>query len=145
MITRYNRKWTKPEKKSCPEFIEYERIVQLKPLSFQDEAKTIVKEYEEVTIYKEKKRSWYDFIASYDIGSVSDQVLSHIHKGTPLVTAHTLPPGDYTPEALSKGANIIKQMADNGITLEMIEEAYKQELNKVSNGETDNKGEIKDA
>lgn len=135
MITRYNRKWSKPEKKSCPEFIEYERIEQVKPLSYQDEAKSIVKEYETITFYKEKKRSWSDFIKSYDIGSVSDQVLSHIKKGTPLITAHTLPPGDYTPESLKKGADIIREMADNGITLDMLEEAYK--ASGVSSTETE--------
>ena len=125
MITRYNRKWKKPEKKSCPEFVEYELIEQVKPLSYQDEAKTIVKEFETITIYKEKKRNWSDFIKSYDIGSVSEQVISHIKKGTPLITGHTLPPGDYTPESLKKGADIIRAMAENGITLEMLEEAYK--------------------
>ena len=124
MITRYNFKWTMPKKKSCPVKIEYEYITLIEPISFNED-KTI-KEYKEVGKYVEHKSLWKDYIKSFDLGSISDQVINHITKGTPLVTAHTLPAGDYTKDSVLKGAEIVREMRAKGITLDMIESALKQ-------------------
>lgn len=139
MTTRYNYKWKKPLEKSSPIKEEYELITQIEPISYNED-KTI-KEYKEKTIYVVKKSLWSDFIKSYDIGSISEQIMNHLTKGTPLITAHTLPSGDYTPESLLKGAEIVREMQSKGITLDMIEEALKVSLNEtklesevVSNG-----------
>lgn len=121
MTTRYNRKWTPPEHVSCPIKEEYELVVSIEPISFNQD-KT-VKEYKEISKYVVKKSKWADFIKSYDLGSPSEQVISHLTKGTPLVTAHTLPAGDYTPQSLLKGAEIVREMKAKGVTLEMIEQA----------------------
>jgi len=121
MITRYNYKWSAPEEKSSPVKLDYELVTLIEPISFNED-KT-VKEYREVSKYVIKKSLWADFIKSYDLGTVSDQVMNHITKGTPLVTSSTLPPGDYTPSSLLKGAEIIREMRSKGITLEMLEEA----------------------
>lgn len=129
MITRYNRKWTKPEKVSCPIREEYEFIVKLEPISFNED-KTI-KEYKEVQSYNVRKTKWHDFIKSFDLGTISEQVMNHLTKGTPLVTAHTLPAGDYTPETLEKGASIRREMSEKGITLDMLVEAFKKANEKI--------------
>lgn len=121
MTTRYNRKWTAPEIKSCPFKEEYQLITLIEPISYNED-KT-VKEYKEISKYVVKKSKWADFIKSYDLGSPSEQVLNHLSKGTPLITAHTLPPGDYTPQSLLKGAEIVREMKAKGVTLEMIEQA----------------------
>lgn len=121
MITRYNRKWAAPELKNCPDKVEYELITIIEPISFNDD-KTI-KEYREITKYVEHRSKWSDFIKSFDLGSPSEQVLNHLSKGTPLVTAHTLPAGDYTKDNLLKGAEIVREMQKKGISLEMIEAA----------------------
>ena len=136
MITRYNRKWEKPEKKSCPIKEEYELIKVIEPISFNED-KTI-KEYREIESYKVKKTKWSDFIASFDLGSVSEQVLNHLQKGTPLITAHTLPDGDYTKESIMKGAEIKQVLDSKGITLDMLLEAYNvslEEKKEVKEGE----------
>lgn len=124
MITRYNFKWTAPKIKRCPVKIEYEYITLIEPISYNED-KTI-KEYKEVNKYVEHKSLWKDYIKSFDLGSISDQVINHITKGTPLVTAHTLPAGDYTKDSLLKGAEIVREMRAKGITLDMIESALKQ-------------------
>lgn len=121
MNTRYNYKWKKPEKVSSPIKEDYELIKIIEPISFNED-KTI-KEYKEIDSYKCHKSKWHDFIQSFNLGTVSEQVLNHLKKGTPLVTAHTLPAGDYTPDALLKGAEIKREMSSKGITLEMIYDA----------------------
>lgn len=121
MTTRYNRKWSAPEIKSSPFKEEYQLITLIEPISFNED-KT-VKEYKEISKYVVKKSKWTDFIKSYDLGSPSEQVISHLTKGTPLITAHTLPAGDYTPQSLLKGAEIVREMKAKGVTLEMIEQA----------------------
>ena len=54
--------------------------------------------------------------------------MDHIQKGTPLVTAHTLPAADYTE--IAKGAEIKREMAEKGITIDMIVKAVNDSLNK---------------
>ncbi len=83
-----------------------------------------VDKYVEDDVWVKEKDSWSEFIKSYDLGSVSEQVINHITKGTPLVTAHTLPAGDYTK--LEKGAEIKREMAQKGITLEMLVQALNE-------------------
>lgn len=124
MITRYNYKWKKPERISCPIRYEYELITIIEPISFNDDKS--IKEYKEIQKYNVRKSYWKDFIKSFDIGSISEQVMNHLTKGTPLITAHTLPDGDYTSESLIKGAEIVREMRAKGITLGMIEEALAQ-------------------
>lgn len=128
MITRYNRKWSKPIEVSTPYKEEYELITLIEPISYNED-KT-VKEYKEISKYVVKKSLWEDYIKSFDIGSIQEQVMNHISKGTPLITAHTLPAGDYTPESLLKGAEIVRQMNAQGVTLEMIESALKSQSNE---------------
>lgn len=127
LTTRYNRKWTPPEKKSCPFKTEYELITIIEPVSYNDD-KTI-KEYKEIGKYEVKKSKWRDYIKSFDIGSPSEQVMNHLTKGTPLITGHTLPPGDYTKDTLLKQAEIVREMKAKGITLDMIESAMKSSEN----------------
>lgn len=136
MITRYNYEWKKPERVSSPIKEDYELIKIIEPISFNDD-KTI-KEYKENDSYKLKKSKWCDFIKSFDLGSVSDQVFNHLKKGTPLVTAHTLPSGDYTSESLLKGAEIKREMSSKGITLEMIYDALtKANEKKIDSSESE--------
>lgn len=127
MISRYNRKWVKPKHKSCPVKEEYELVTIIEPISFNED-KTI-KEYKEITKYVCKKSKWRDYIKSFDIGSPSEQIMNHLQKGTPLVTAHTLPAGDYTQKNLLKSAEIVREMQAKGITLDMIESALKSSEN----------------
>lgn len=126
MTTRYNYKWVAPEKKSEPIKIDYELVKRIKPISFNEDKS--VKEYVEEEIYVEKKTKWADFIKSFNIGSISEQVMNHLTKGTPLITGHTLPAGDYTPSSLLKGAEIKREMESKGITLEMIYEALTKQV-----------------
>ena len=123
MITRYNYKWEKPVKKSSPIKEEFELVTIIEPISYNEDDKKTVKEYKEITKWVSKKSLWHDFIKSFDIGSISEQVLNHLEKGTPLITAHTLPAGDYRPESVLKGAEILREMQSKGITLEMLESA----------------------
>ena len=123
MISRFSRKWTPPIIQSCPIRVECELVTKIHPLSFNDDKS--VKEYTEEDIWITKKSKWSDYIKSFDIGSPSEQVIEHLTKGTPLITAHTLPYGDYTN--LNKGAEIVAEMRKKGITLEMIENALKAE------------------
>lgn len=135
MITRYNYKWKMPEKVSSPYRIEYELVTTIEPISFNDDKS--IKEYKEISKYVEKKSLWEDYIKSFDLGSISEQVLDHITKGTPLVTAHTLPPGDYTKESLLKGAEIIREMRLKGLTLDDIENAMKLSNDEVVSSESE--------
>lgn len=122
MITRFDYKPPKKRDSSNDdEFITYSYEKKLIPLSKNEDGS--IDKYEEQTFWKEEKSSWSEYIKSFDLGSVSKQVLDHIEKGTPLITAHTLPAGDYTQ--LEKGASIKREMAEKGITLEMLVEAFK--------------------
>lgn len=133
MIARYNRVWVAPPKKATPYKIEYEFIEKIVPISFNEDKS--IKEYTKEEKYIEKKTKWKDYIRSFDLGSPSEQMLSHINKGTPLITGHTLPHADYTQ--LERGAEIVKLMKSKGITLEMLESALaSQEANKVKEGES---------
>lgn len=134
MNIRINNSWTKPVLISCPIKEDYELVKIIEPVSFNED-KTI-KEYKERYIYKVTKTKWSDFIKSFDLGTISEQVMNHLTKGTPLVTAHTLPAGDYTSSSLEKGAAIKKEMAEKGITLDMIIEAVKT-ANKESKVESE--------
>ena len=89
MTSRFNWVWTAPVLQSTPIKIDYEAKSKIIPISFNDDKS--VKEYVEETIFVEKKSKWKDYIKSFDLGSPSEQVISHLTKGTPLVTAHTLP------------------------------------------------------
>lgn len=124
MNTRYNFKWTAPKVVESPIKEEFELITLIEPISFNDD-KTI-KEYKEVQKYVVKKSKWNEFIESYDLGSPNEQLMNHFTKGTPLITSHTLPAGDYTPKSLLKGAEIVREMQAKGITLEMLESAYNE-------------------
>lgn len=135
MITRYNYKWEKPVKVSTPVREEFELITVIEPISFNDD-KTI-KEYKEIQKYVCHKTKWSDFIKSFDIGSPSEQVLNHLEKGTPLITGHTLPDGDYTKESLLKGAEIKRVIESNGITLDMIVEAIRKANEPVEKKESE--------
>lgn len=130
MITRYSYKWKKPEKKAEPIKKEYEYIKVIEPISFNEDKS--VKEYKEREEYILHETLWADFINSFDIGSVSEQIINHLTKGTPLVTAHVLPDGDYTSQSLLKGAEVKREMDSKGITLDMIVEAVKKANNEAS-------------
>lgn len=138
MTTRYNFKWTKPEKKSCPIKEDYELIKVIEPISFNDD-KTI-KEYKEHEKYVVKKSKWHDFIKSFDIGSPSEQVLNHLTKGTPLITAHTLPEGDYRKDSLLKGAEIVRELQKQGLTLDSLIDLYNSQ--KIDSSESTNESEV---
>lgn len=139
MITRYNRKWLAPAVKSCPVKHDYELIKKIIPISFNEDKS--VKEYKEEESWVDHKSKWCDYIKSFDIGSPSEQILEHLMKGTPLITAHSLPHGDYTSESLLKGAEIVREMKSKGVTLEMIESALKASTESSESSSTDLKGE----
>ena len=101
------------------EMIKYEYKKRMRVLSTNQDGS--VDKYVEECYWEEEKSSWSDFINSYDLGSVQEQVMSHIEKGTPLVTAHTLPPADYTK--LEKGAEIKREMSEKGITIDQLLDA----------------------
>lgn len=138
MNSRFNYEPVKPRDKSQDDiFIKYSYEKKIRVLSTQKDGS--VDKYVEEPYWKEEKCSWSDFIKSYDLGSVSEQVINHITKGTPLVTAHTLPAGDYTK--LEKGAEIKREMASKGITMEMLIEAY-EEANRKAASVVDKKEEV---
>ena len=125
MISRFNYKpMVKRDSSKDDEFSTFTLVKQLKVLSTNKDGS--VDKYVEKSVWKEEKSKWSDFIKSYDLGSVSEQVINHLTKGTPLVTAHTLPAGDYT--TIGKGAQIKHEMAEKGITLEMILQAVKDSI-----------------
>lgn len=121
MISRFTRKWEKPILHSCPDKVSFELVTQIEPISFNEDKKT-VKEYKEIEFYNVKKSKWKDYIKSFDVGSPSEQIMNHLTKGTPLITAHTLPYGDYTPESMQKGQQISAILKEKGISLEQLEE-----------------------
>lgn len=126
MNTRFN--YVKPEPRdSSQDDVFYKWIVDKKIRVLSTQKDGSVDSYVEELFWKKEKCSWADFIKSYDLGSVQEQVMNHIETGAPLVTANTLPAGDYTK--LEKGAQIKREMAQNGITLEMLVQAL-QEANK---------------
>lgn len=138
MISRFNRVWKAPIPQSCPIKIEYELVTKIRPISFNEDKS--VNEYTEEDIWVERKSKWLDYLKSFDIGSPSEQVINHISKGTPLITAHTLPYGDYTN--LNKGAEIVAEMRKKGITLEMIESALQAEKDNSSKKVDSSSGEV---
>lgn len=138
MNTRFN--YVKPESRdSSQDDVFYKWTLEKKIRVLNTQKDGSVDNYVEEFIWKKEKCSWADFIKSYDIGSIQEQVMNHLTKGTPLVTAHTLPAGDYTQ--LEKGAQIKREMAEKGITIDMIVQAIqeaakpKEEVKEeVSNG-----------
>lgn len=132
MSSRFNWVWEAPPLQESPIKVDVTIKTKINPISFNEDKS--VKEYTEENIYVEKKSKWSDYIKSFDIGSPSEQIISHLTKGTPLVTAHTLPYGDYTQANLLKGADIVRQMKASGITLEMIESVLAS-ANDTSNTE----------
>lgn len=125
MITRFNyQPVSKRDSSKDDDFYKCSYEKKIHVLSTQKDGS--VDKYVEKHFWKKEKCSWKDFIKSYDIGSVSEQVLNHLSKGTPLVTAHTLPAGDYTQ--IEKGAQIKREMAEKGLTLEMIVNAVNEKL-----------------
>lgn len=134
MISRYSWKWEAPLLKETPIKIEYELKEKIIPISFNED--NSVKEYKKEEVYVEKKSKWKDYIKSFDLGSPTEQVLRHLKTGEPLVTGHVLPHGDYTPQSILKGADIVRQMKANGVTLEMIESALKSNSGTTKEGTT---------
>ena len=125
MISRFNYQPVKVRDSSHDDiFLTYKLVRQIKVLSTNKDC--TVDKYIEKSIWKEEKSTWSDFIKSYDLGTVSDQVINHLTKGTPLVTAHTLPAGDYT--SIGKGAEIKHEMSEKGITLDMVIQAVKDSM-----------------
>ena len=129
MITRFNYKPPKQRDSSHDdEFSTFSYEKKIIPLSKNEDGS--IDKYTEECFWKEEKSSWSEYIRSFDIGSVQEQVMSHLTKGTPLVTAHTLPAADYTQ--LEKGAKIKRELDEKGITLEMIVSAVAEQLNTSS-------------
>lgn len=137
MITRYNYKWQKPVIISEPIKEDYELVRIIEPVSFNEDKS--IKEYKERFEYVVKQTKWADFIKSFDIGSISEQVMNHLTKGTPLVTGHTLPHGDYTPEAIEKGAKLKRELESKGITFDMLVSAYKEAQKSIDEPISENK------
>lgn len=121
MITRFNYVLPEPRDASQDDvFYKWSLEKKIRVLNTQKDGS--VDNYVEEEFWKKEKCSWRDFIESYNLGSVQEQVMNHLTKGTPLVTAHTLPAGDYTK--LEKGAEINREMKEKGITIEMLVEAF---------------------
>ena len=138
MISRFS--YVKPKKRDFSkddEFETYEYIERIRVISTNKDGS--VDKYVKECVWVSEKSSWKDFIKSYDLGSVSKQVLDHLTKGTPLVTAHTLPPADYTK--LGKGAEIKREMEQKGITLDMVKQAISDMF--ISKKEEVKKEEVK--
>lgn len=123
MNTRFNYKLPEPRDSSQDDVrIIWKYVKKIKVLSTQKDGS--VDNYVEEGVWVKEKDSWSEFIKSFSLGSVSDQMINHVNNGTPLVTAHTLPAGDYTK--LEKGAEIKREMAEKGITYEMLVQAIKE-------------------
>ena len=130
MNTRFNYKPIEPRDNSHDdEFYKWSYEKKIRVLNNQKDGS--VDNYVEEDFWKSEKCSWEEFIKSYDIGSIQEQVMNHITKGTPLVTEHTLPAGDYTQ--LEKGAAIKREMAQKGITQEMLVQAVIEAMNGENN------------
>lgn len=135
MNTRFN--YVKPEPRdNSQDDVFYKWTLEKKIRVLNTQKDGSVDNYVEEEIWKKEKCLWSEFIKSYDFGSVQEQVIDHLTKGTPLVTAHTLPSGDYT--RLQKGAEIKKEMVEKGITLEMLIDALKSQS---SSGNEEVKGD----
>ena len=139
MNSRFNYKPIKKRDSSKDdEFSKFDYVKKMRVISTQKDGS--VDKYEEEGFFKEEKSSWSEFINSYNLGSVSEQVLDHISKGTPLVTAHTLPSADYTQ--LEKGARIKREMAEKGITFDSLVESLISAMKRKTEVSADNvKGE----
>lgn len=125
MITRFNYKPPKKRDSSHDdEFSKYRYEEKIVVISTQKDGS--VDKYVKKTVWVEDKNSWKEFMKSFDLGTVSDQMLSHLSKGTPLVTTHVLPPADYTK--IGKGAEIKREMAEKGVSLEMVVQAVKEAM-----------------
>ena len=126
MISRFNYKPIKKRNSSNDdEFDSFTYEKEIEVISYKEDKKTVDK-YREKSFWKKRKNSWSEFIKSFDLGSVQEQVMNHLTKGTPLVTAHVLPPADYTK--LEKGAQIKREMIEKGVSLEMVVAAVKEAL-----------------
>lgn len=138
MNTRFNYQPPKSRDNSRDdEFSNFEYKKKMRVISTQKDGS--VDKYEEISEFVEEKSSWSEFVESYNLGSVQEQVMDHITKGTPLVTAHTLPAGDYTQ--LEKGAEIKREMAEKGITLDMITEAVSKAIEQQAQQQVVKEGE----
>lgn len=142
MITRYNYKWVKPVRISDSIKEDYELIKKIVPVSFNEDKS--VKEYTEEISYKCTRSKWSDFVKSFDIGSVSDQVMSHLTKGTPLITAHTLPAGDYTHDAILKAAEFKRKLDESGLTIDELVSILnkKSDSSSIAVNDSDKKDEV---
>lgn len=125
MNSRFNYLFIKKRDRSKDdEFSSFKLIKKINVLSTAKDGS--VEKYIETSAWKEEKSSWKDFIKSYDLGSVSDQVINHLTRGTPLITAHVLPSGDYS--SIGLGAEVVKEMQSKGITLDMIVQAINESV-----------------
>lgn len=128
MNSRFNYKFIK--KRDCSKDDEFSSFKLLKKINVLSTSKDgSVEKYTESSVWKEEKSSWKDFIKSYDLGSVSDQVINHLIRGTPLITAHVLPSGDYS--SIGLGAEIVQEMESKGITLDMIVSAVNKSIQPI--------------
>lgn len=144
MITRFNYQPV-PKRDSSKDDVFYKCSYEKKIRVLSTQKDGSVDKYTEEHFWKKEKCSWQDFIKSYNLGSVCQQVMDHLTKGTPLVTAHTLPAGDYTQ--IEKGAEIKREMAEKGLTLDMIVNAVNEKLQaekQVKQEKKDEKVEVKE-
>lgn len=138
MITRFN--YVKPQTRDSShddEFKTYEYKTRIKVLSTHKDGS--VDKYIEESYFEEESSSWSDYINSFNLGSVSEQVMNHLSKGTPLVTAHVLPSADYTK--LEKGAEIKREMTEKGISFDMIVKAVQEAMEKKASPQPVSQGE----
>lgn len=114
------------DNKNDDTFIKYSYEKKIVPISSNKDGS--IDKYVEETFFKEEKCSMYEYMKSFSLGSVQEQVMNHLTKGTPLITAHVLPDADYTK--LSKGAEIRHEMAEKGLTFDAIVQAVKEAIVK---------------
>lgn len=140
MITRANYKPVeKRDTSKDDEFSNYSYEKKIIVLSTNKDGS--VDKFVEKNFWKEEKSSWSKYVESFNLGSVQEQVMDHLTKGTPLVTAHTLPAADYTK--LEKGAEIKREMSEKGISLEMLVQAFNDAMNNKSVEKVVTEGEFK--
>lgn len=141
MVTRFNYKPVEKRdssKDDCFSLWKYQKKIHV--LSKNEDGS--VDKYTEESFWKEEKSSWSDYMKSFRIGSVQEQVMNHIKKGTPLITAHTLPNMDYTK--LQLGAEVKKELEEKGLTVDMIAQSIyekmkaEEEAKKKEAGEKEN-------
>lgn len=123
MITRFNYVLPTPRDNSYDD-VRFIWTLKKKIRVLNTQKDGSVDNYVEEDIWVKEEDSWSEFINSFDLGSVQEQVMNHLTKGTPLLTGHTLPAGDYTK--IEKGAEIKREMAEKGITMEMLVQAFKE-------------------